>query len=196
MSARLVVLAVAAVSALVAVIIVVTVMLGPRGDRTGSAVPIGGPFVLVDHTGVERTPTDFAAGPMLIYFGYTYCPDVCPTELQKMVLALDELGEAGAAITPLLITVDPERDTVAQLAQYVPLFHERLVGLTGSPEQVTRAAKAYRIYYARREDQANSDYLMDHSSFIYLMDKENRYLAHFGPQESPESIARRIRALL
>lgn len=195
MSARHLVLAVAAVSVLITAVVVATVLLQPqRGQR--ASVPIGGPFTLVSHTGEVRTDADFAGRPMLIYFGYTYCPDVCPTELQKMVVALDELGEAGKDLTPLFISVDPERDTVEQLAAYVPLFHERLIGLTGTAEQVTRAAKAYRIYYAKRQDESSSDYLMDHSSFIYLMDKDNRYLAHFGPQVAPEEIAQRIRALL
>jgi len=107
--------------------------------------PIGGPFALVDHTGKARTDEDFRGKLLLIYFGYSYCPDVCPTDLQQIGLAVGRLGIAGEAVQPLFITLDPERDTATHLADYVTLFHPRLIGLTGSAEQIRRMALAYKV---------------------------------------------------
>jgi protein SCO1/2 len=142
--------------------------------------PIGGPFALVDHTGKPRTDEDFRGKLLLIYFGYSYCPDVCPTDLQQISLAVNGLGTAGEAVQPLFITLDPERDTAAHLADYVPLFHPRLVGLTGSAEQIHRVALAYKVYYARYPP-GSPDYVVDHSSFIYLVDKNGTYIGYFPP---------------
>src|SRR5436853_1443434 len=106
--------------------------------------PIGGPFALIDQSGKPRTDKDFRGKLMLVYFGFTYCPDVCPTDLQNIGLALDELGEAGGKIQPLFITVDPARDTPEHLRDYVPMFHPRLIGLTGDTAAIHAAAAAYR----------------------------------------------------
>ena len=111
--------------------------------------PIGGPFELIDHTGVRRTDADYRGKLALIYFGYTYCADVCPTDLQAMASALDLLGDGARAVQPLFITIDPERDTPGHLANYVPLFHPRLVGLTGEADAVRRVARAYKVHYAK-----------------------------------------------
>ncbi len=111
--------------------------------------PVGGPFELFDHNGRTRTERDFRGRLMLVYFGFTYCPDVCPTDLQAIGLAMDKLGGDSADVQPLFVTVDPERDTPAHLAEYVKLFHPRLIGLTGSAEAIRRAADAYKVYYAR-----------------------------------------------
>ena len=138
---------------------------------------------------------DFAGKPMLIYFGYTFCPDVCPTELSAMSQALDLLGDDAAEIQPVFITIDPARDTTEQMAEYVAHFYPTMVGLTGSVEQVAGAAKAYRVYYARGPGEDDA-YLMDHSSFIYVMDAGGKYRAHFGPNTAPEEMARRLRELL
>ena len=155
---------------------------------------IGGPFELVDHTGQMVTEADFAGKKMLIYFGYTYCPDVCPLGLAKIAAAYDRLSPAEQEeLVPVFITVDPERDTVEAVADYVDLFHPAMVGLTGSPEAVAKAAKAYRVYYRKAEDENMNDYLVDHSSFTYLMDGENRYLTHFGHDATAESIAEGLR---
>lgn len=145
---------------------------------TKSAVPIGGPFTLTDHTGKSVTDADFRGKYMLIYFGYTYCPDVCPTELGVMTQALDQLGPKSEQVQPIFITIDPDRDTVAHMKDYVSLFHPRLVGLTGTPEQVREAARAYRVYYAKapQKDGKADDYLMDHSSFIYLMGPDGKFV--------------------
>ena len=137
--------------------------------------PIGGPFALIDHTGKPRTDKDFRGKLLLIYFGYSYCPDVCPTDLQQIGLAVDRLGPDGEAVQPLFITLDPERDTAAHLADYVPLFHPRLIGLTGGAEEIRRAALAYKVYYARYPP-GSPDYVIDHSSFIYLVDESGTYI--------------------
>jgi len=156
---------------------------------------IGGPFTLTDHTGKRVSEKDFEGKFTLVYFGYTFCPDICPAELQVMSAALDQLGGKAKNVTPLFITVDPERDGVKLLAGYVSNFHERLVGLTGSEEDIRAAAKAYRVYYARVKDESSSaDYMMDHSSAVYLMGPKGKYLAHFaygsGVDKMAEGIAK------
>ncbi|MFP3942867.1 MAG: SCO family protein [Alphaproteobacteria bacterium] len=158
---------------------------------TGTA-KVGGPFELVDHTGRTVTQADFAGKPMLIYFGFTYCPDVCPTALQVMSQALDRLGPQAEQVQPVFISIDPERDTPENMAAYVGHFHERMVGLTGTPEQVRQAADAYRVYYKKSKGAAEADYLMDHSSVVYLMGPEGEFLAHFNHTTSPEKMAEGI----
>ena len=140
--------------------------------------PIGGPFALIDQAGKPRTDEDFRGKLLLIYFGYSYCPDVCPTDLQQVGLAIDQLGAAGGAVQPIFITLDPERDTAAHLAEYVPLFYSRLIGLTGSTEQIRRVASAYKVYYAKYPP-GSPDYVIDHSSFIYLVDENGKYIGFF-----------------
>jgi protein SCO1/2 len=169
----------------------------PSPTTAGSSqqVAIGGPFALVDQNGQARTEADLKGRLSLIYFGYTFCPDVCPLALSNMGAAIDALGKKGDAVVPVFVTVDPERDTVARLKEYAQRFHPRLLALTGTPEAVARAAKAYRIYYAKQEG-AGADYLMDHSSLIYLMDRDGRYLAHFGPNANPQEIAAKIEGYL
>lgn len=168
---------------------------GPPGGGGGTAL-IGGPFTLLDQHGRTVTEADLRDHVSLVYFGYTFCPDVCPTELLNISVAVNELGPRAAEVTPIFITVDPARDTVEAMAAYVGHFHPSLVGLTGSEAQVARAAKAYKVYYAKVADDSASDYLMDHSSYVYLMDREGRYLSHFGPGTPPEIMASRIRKFL
>jgi protein SCO1/2 len=160
--------------------------------ETAGAMSIGGDFTLVDQNGTTRRAADFRGKLMLVFFGYTSCPDVCPTELQVMAEAMDQLGEAAGAVAPIFITVDPERDTPEQLKLYAESFDPRLVALTGSQEQVTAAARAYRVYFAKRPQQGSDDYLMDHSSFVFLMDRDGRYLMHFNPATTPEQMAAAI----
>ena len=158
---------------------------------TGTAL-VGGPFTLTDHTGKEVTEKDFRGKYTLIYFGYTYCPDVCPGELQLVAAALDQLGDKAEKIQPVFITVDPERDTVDQMAVYVPQFHDRLIGLTGTTKQVAAAAKAYRVYYAKVDDPEATEYLMDHSSILYLMGPDGAYVGHFTYGLKPDELAAKI----
>jgi protein SCO1/2 len=158
--------------------------------------PIGGPFALTDQNGARRTEADFRGKLMLVYFGFTYCPDVCPTDLQQMGLAVDRLGSAGESVQPIFVTVDPERDTAAHLRDYLPLFHPRFVGLTGEPTAVQEAARAYRVYYKKVAWDGGSDYTVDHSAFIYLMDRDGSYLGFFPPGTSAERLAETIRESL
>lgn len=197
MTARRLSLVAAVVAGVVAVsVLLLTLLPGvlPRGEGGSGVALIGGPFELVDHTGRTVTDQTWAGKPLLVYFGYTYCPDVCPTELSAMSSAMDLLN-GDVDVQPLFVTVDPARDTVQAMADYVAHFHPKMVGLTGSAEQVAAAAKAYRVYYARGPGDEES-YLMDHSSFVYLMGRDHRYLAHFPPNTEPEAMARRIRELL
>jgi protein SCO1/2 len=163
------------------------------GVQLPQGMTLGGPFRLTDHTGRAVTEADFAGRFMLIYFGFTYCPDVCPTELGTMAAAIDELGPQGDRVTPVLITVDPERDTPAALADYVSRFHPRLVGLTGTAEQVAQVARSYRVYYSKVQRPDMTAYLMDHSSFIYLVGPDGRLRSLFRPETSPEALAQAIR---
>ena len=163
-----------------------------RGPLSSGVALVGGPFELVSQKGERVSDADFRGRYMLVTFGYTYCPDVCPTELQVISSALDEMGEKAKDIQPIFITIDPERDTVAALAQYMSSFHPRYIGLTGSPEAIAKAAKAYRVYYAKSENKSGRDYLMDHSSIIYLMDKQGTFLKHFGYQTDARGLAKAI----
>ena len=174
----------------------------PKLSDIGMALPggvtMGGPFTLVNTAGETVTEASFRGRWMVVYFGYTVCPDVCPTELQTISAALDRLGPLAARVVPVFITIDPERDTVAALAEYTKLFDERLVGLTGSKEQIAAAAKSYRVYYARAKAKDNSDYLMDHSSFIYLVGPDGGFRALFrhgiAVQELADGMKGRIEA--
>jgi len=155
-------------------------------------VPIGGEFTLTDQNGVTRHAQDFRGKLMLVYFGYTFCPDACPTALQDMSHAIDLLGPKGDAVQPIFITIDPARDTIAQMKLYASNFHPRLIALTGTPEQVAEAAKAYRVYYAKGQSTGGDDYLMDHTAFIYLMGRDGKYLSHFSPGTTAEQMAAAI----
>ncbi len=165
--------------------------------RSEGQALIGGPFTLVDTNGRAVTDADFRGKFMLVFFGYTYCPDICPTELQVMADALNALGDQASRIVPILITIDPERDTPEQLGSYIKSFHPQLVGLTGSPEAVSAATKAYRVYSAKVKDAASSaDYLMDHSAFIYLMGPDGKYVTHLSYGVSPEKMAQVLKQTL
>ena len=167
-----------------------------RQASTGGAAAIGGAFRLTDHAGRTVTADDFAGRHMLVYFGYTFCPDVCPTELQSMSVALDSLGDDASRVRPVFITIDPARDTVPVLAEYRRHFHPDLVALTGGEEQITAAAKAYRVYFAKGEDDGDGGYLMDHSSIVFLMGPDGEYIRHFSANTPPEAMAEGIRAVL
>lgn len=166
------------------------------GVQMPQGMALGGAYSLTDQSGRAVTERDYAGGFSLIYFGFTFCPDVCPTELGTMAAAVDLLGADAARVTPIFITIDPDRDRPAQLADYVARFHPRLVGLTGTTEQVAQAARAFRVYYAKVTPPNATDYLMDHSSFIYLTGPDGRVRSLFRPQTSPEDIARAIRGQL
>ncbi|MCI5060664.1 MAG: SCO family protein [Alphaproteobacteria bacterium] len=166
-----------------------------RQERSQSDVVahnFGGRFELVDHNGQNVTHEDFEGTYRLIYFGFTYCPAICPTELQKIASALDMLGNKAEQITPIFITVDPQRDTVSVMREYVEMFHPNLVGLTGTPAQIKQAMDSYKIYAAKVQDDSMSDYTMDHSSFIYFMGPDNALYKIFKTQDTAEDIAAEI----
>ena len=157
---------------------------------------IGGPFTLIDQDGTRRTDADFRGKLMLVYFGFTFCPDICPTDLLQMALAVDQLGKTGETVQLIFITVDPERDTPEHLKPYMSLFHPRFIGLTGDRAAVQSAARAYRVYYQKVEMIDSSGYTVDHSAFIYLMGRNGEYLGFFPPGTSAEQIASDIRGRL
>jgi protein SCO1/2 len=168
----------------------------PRGAAgTLLASAIGGPFRLVDQNGKTVTDADLKGKWTLVYFGYTHCPDACPTALNDISIALDDLGPKRDAVRPVFITVDPERDTPDVLKSYVTSFDAPILALSGTPEEIARAAKGYRVYYAKHPE-AGGDYSMDHSSVIYVMDPEGRFTASFTQENSPEEIAERLKKLL
>jgi protein SCO1/2 len=160
-----------------------------------TASSIGGPFALTDQHGHEVKDTDFRGKLMLVYFGYSFCPDVCPTTLNQVVLALRALPpEQQAQIAPIFITVDPERDTVAQMADYVTSFSPALIGLTGSEAQISAVSKEYHVY--ARKAGVGANYGVDHSSILYLMGKDGRFLRHFDGNISAEDLARGLEQAL
>ena len=164
-------------------------------------VDIGGAFSLVNQDGQNVTEADFADKPMLVFFGFTYCPDVCPLSLDLLGAALDKLAETApekaARLQPVFISVDPARDTPAQMKDYLSYFHPSLTGLTGSREQIDAVKKAFRVYAARAKDtDANGHYNVDHSSLFYLMDGNNRYMAHFTHNMTAAQLAAELAAKL
>jgi protein SCO1/2 len=158
-----------------------------KGESTAS---IGGPFTLRDQDGRTVTDADFRGRWLLVFFGYTYCPDVCPTSLARNGDAIALLGEKGKQVVPVLISVDPERDTPEKLKDYVVSFHPQTVGLTGTPEQIAAVAREYRVFHAKaRPSEGDDSYLVDHSSFTYLIDPDGRFVQFFRNETSAEEVA-------
>jgi protein SCO1/2 len=181
----------------VAVLPAVRERLLPARMQTVGRALVGGPFSLTDHTGKRVTDRDFRGHTLIVMFGFTFCPDVCPTELQLVSAALDKLGPKGKNVVPLFITVDPQRDTPAQLAMYVKSFHPRLIGLTGTPEEIEAVAKEYRVYFKKVPDpKSTAGYTMDHSALIYVMGPDGSYETHFTPGVSVAALAERLAELL
>jgi protein SCO1/2 len=164
--------------------------------REDGPIPIGGPFRLRAADGREVTDADFRGRWMLVYFGYTRCPDACPTALQDMANALDTLSaDEKRKVAILFITVDPERDTSAVMQDYVTAFNAPITGLSGTPEQIAAVAKEYRVYYAKHP-KAGGEYDMDHSSIIYVMDPRGRFVANFTHESASDDIAAKLRTLI
>jgi cytochrome oxidase Cu insertion factor (SCO1/SenC/PrrC family) len=156
---------------------------------------VGGPFKLTDQTGRQRSDTEFRGKLMIVYFGYTYCPDVCPTDLMAITQALDALGPAAEGVQPVFITIDPERDTKV-LAEYVSAFHHSLVGLTGSPDEIRKVANAYKAFYVKVQNDRSGEYSIDHAGVIYLMGRHGEYLGFMPPQTNPDRLTEVLRANL
>lgn len=160
-----------------------------RYHKGNSAVAIGGPFLLVDQHGRPKSSVDFRGRYMLVYFGYTYCPDVCPTALYALTDALNALKEKAKNFQPLFITVDPERDTRSVMRDYIKNFHPSFVALTGTKEQLDKAYKAYHVYAAKAPGQEREkNYILDHSSIVYVMDARGRYVTSFNHNTSSDEI--------
>ena len=169
---------------------------GGGGSELVAPIDVGGPFALTDQKGVLRRSEEFRGKLMLVYFGYTFCPDACPTALQDMTQALDLLGAKADDVQPIFITIDPERDTAAQMKLYAGNFHPRLIALTGTPDEIAAAARAYRVFYRKVTGGNATEYLMDHSGLIYLMGRDGRYISHFRPGATPQEMAAAIAAHL
>ena len=165
------------------------------GRAPAPAAGIGGPFTLLDGAGRTVTDRDFRGKWMLVYFGYTHCPDACPTALGDMANAYDLLGAGRDKVAMMFITVDPERDTPAVMKDYVSNFDAPILGLSGSTTQVAAAEAGYRVYAAKHPEKDGS-YSMDHSSIIYVMDPSGRFVANFTHETAPQQIADKMRALV
>lgn len=164
------------------------------GDDAGPAV--GGPFALIDQNGAPRNDGDFRGKVLLIYFGYTYCPDACPTTLQAISQTLDLLGKDAAKVQPIFISVDPARDTPGQLKAYAANFHPGIVYLTGAPDALKQAEGEYHVYVAKVPQAGTDDYLIDHSSIIYVMGTNGRYLGAIPTGASPKDMAATLQRYL
>jgi protein SCO1/2 len=187
------------VTAIAIAAVVVTMHPWQTLNDKGGTADIGGPFTLTDQDGTRVTEAMLQGHLNVVYFGYTYCPDVCPTTLQDITTALDLMGEDAKEVQPILITVDPERDTVAVLKDYVAWFHPSLIGLTGTPEEIEAVKAAYKVYAAKAPqegDETGDSYLMDHSSVIYVMGPDGVFLTHFSYGTTPEDIAATLKDLL
>jgi protein SCO1 len=191
------------VLAFVVIVLVLVLMselwLGGGGQGISlPAVAIGGPYRLEAGDGTVVTDQTYRDKWQLVYFGYTICPDACPTALNEIAGALEKLGPLAAKVQPIFITVDPQRDTASVMANYVKAFDPRIVGLTGTPEEIAAAAKAYRVYYAKVADKDAPDgYLMDHSSVIYVMRPgDGRFVATFTHETTADQMAARLEKLI
>jgi protein SCO1/2 len=177
----------------------------PAGDdryaacRTGQiagAADVGGPFTLVDGSGRTVTDSDVIAGPALIYFGYTFCPDVCPLDVARNAQAINLLEERGQIVLPVFISIDAGRDTPEFVDAFAKNNHPRMIGLTGSAEQVAAASRAYRTFYRKHDDEDPEFYLIDHSTFSYFVTPEDGFVAFFRRDLSPAELADRIGCFL
>lgn len=165
-----------------------------EAPTTGKAL-IGGTFSSTNHLGEYVTDETYRGKYLLVYFGFTSCPDVCPTDLTVISQAMKLLGDEGKDVQPLFISIDPERDTPVQLKTYLSNFHPSIVGLSGTVEQLKEAAFAYKVYYSKVKDESSAmGYSMDHSAYTYLMDKEGQYITHFMHAMKPEDMAAQIKA--
>jgi protein SCO1 len=186
---RLILIASAFLAGLVVCFGVVLLVVGrsvpPSGAQTAA---IGGPFSLTDQNGRTVTDQDFKGRPFLVFFGFTHCPDVCPTTLFEVSEILRKLGPDADRVAALFITVDPERDTPSVMKDYLSSFDPHLSGLTGDPAAVTAVAKAYRVYF-KKVPLEQGGYTMDHTAIVYLMDKQGRFLAPFSLKRTTEAAA-------
>ncbi len=178
-----------------------TRVIGTTGTVAGAS--IGGPFTLTNHRGEVVTEKDFLGKHTLIFFGFTHCPDICPTTMNEIAFALDQLGDRAKDVNAVFVTIDPERDNPEALGDYMELFDKRISGLTGTPEQIAGVAKAFRIFYAknisadeRAKPKEDRFYLMDHSTITYLMSPTGEFIRHYSYGTPAKALADDIRARL
>lgn len=163
--------------------------------QTGNAL-LGGDFTLTSHKGQSIDTKQFRGKYIMVYFGYSFCPDICPTALENMSEAMMRLADIGHKIQPIFVTVDPDRDTVQQLETYIQSFHPRFLALTGTKKALDKAIKAYRVYAQKVDDEGASDYLVDHSSIVYIMGPDGKYVAHFSHKTPGEEMAFKLREII
>jgi len=161
-----------------------------RSAVASGTAAIGGPFQLVNHLGQTVSDKDVISEPSLVYFGYTFCPDVCPLDVARNAAAVDVLQSKGVAVTPVFITIDPDRDTPEVLADYVSVMHPKMVGLTGTPTQIKAVSDSYKTYFKKNGD--GDDYLMDHSSFTYLMWPGTGFVEFYRRDLSADDLAQSV----
>lgn len=169
--------------------------LAGQGGAPNDAVLIGGDFILTDYNGNEFSSELMKGKLSLVYFGFTFCPDICPTSLQKLTNVLTTLDKYQIDVLPIFITVDPSRDTKELLKEYLGHFHPKFIGLTGNEKEISKVADLYKVFYTKAEGagEAGDKYMLDHSSFVYLMDKNGKYLKHFYMATTAEEIVEFIR---
>jgi protein SCO1 len=177
------------------IVLVVVLVSGRDPVPSAGAAAIGGPFSLVDQNGRTVTDKDLRGHPFLVFFGFTHCPDVCPTSLFEISEVLSKLGPDAQKVSALFVTIDPERDTPAAMKDYLASFNPRLVGLTGDPAAIAAVAKEYRVY-VKKVPLDHGDYTMDHTALVYLMDKEGRFVTPFNLKRTPEDAAADLRRYL
>jgi protein SCO1 len=173
-------------------------MPGSRNEASSGA--IGGPFTLTVSNGQKVSDQDFRGKWLLVYFGYTHCPDICPTTLAEISETLTSLGPLAAEVQPLFVSIDPERDTPGMVGDFINRIDDRIIGLTGTPAQIAAVAKEYHVYYAKDPPSpaAGEDYAMDHTAFVYVMGSDGKYLTLFSPLQgqTPDDMAAKLRALI
>ncbi|HEV3248637.1 MAG TPA: SCO family protein [Beijerinckiaceae bacterium] len=166
-----------------------------NGVGAYQASGIGGPFKLASSSGGELSSDELKGTPFLVFFGYTHCPDICPETVSDVSTWLDALGPEGKEMKALFISIDPERDSIASLKDYLSSFSDRIIGLTGTPDEIAQVAKEYRVYYAKHPTK-DGDYSMDHSAVIYLMDREGKLAGTLTYDEKQEAAIAKLKRLL
>jgi protein SCO1/2 len=174
------------------IVLVIVLVSGRSPVPSAGASAIGGPFSLTDQDGRTVTDQDLRGRPFLVFFGFTHCPDVCPTTLFELSEVLGKLGPDAQKVSALFVTVDPERDTPTQMKDYLSSFDPHLVGLTGDPAAIAAVAKEYRVY-VKKVPLDGDDYTMDHTALVYLMDKDGRFVAPFNLKRSTDDAAADLR---
>ncbi|HEV2958096.1 MAG TPA: SCO family protein [Xanthobacteraceae bacterium] len=191
-TAQILLMLVGFLAGVASIVLIVVVVSGRDPVPSAGASAIGGPFSLVDQNGQTVTDKDLRGRPFLVFFGFTHCPDVCPTALFEISEVLGKLGPDAQKVSALFVTIDPERDTPAQMKDYLSSFNPRLVGLTGDPAAIAAVAREYRVY-VKKVPLDNGEYTMDHTALVYLMDKDGSFVAPFNLKRSAEDAAADLR---